>query len=187
MHETYALFDFVLNQRKGYTLDQFLALPKVRNASVLQYRDKVNDIAVKRENLLYLKEHFRGKLIANDEVGLGLLCDGLHVGQQDLLRYDTDPYKAIHYLRDLLGDRMLGLSTHNEEEISRANEMPLSYIGLGAFRGTATKQVTQILGEELSRLARNSKHPVAAIGGVRSSDKIDSVHYLVLGSNLYED
>lgn len=187
MADLYALFDYALNMRKGYTLDQFLALPKVQKATLLQYRDKVNDIAIKRENLLYIKKHFSGKVIANDEVGLALLCDGLHVGQEDLLRYDTDPSQAIRYLRDLLEDRMLGLSTHNEDEITHASQMPLDYIGLGAYRGTTTKEVRQILGEELSTLAQFSKHPVAAIGGVRSCDEIAHVHYLVLGSDLYED
>ncbi len=187
MAEIYALFDYALNQRKGMTIDQFLALPKVRNASLLQYRDKINDIAIKRENLLYIKKHFQGKVIANDEVGLALLCDGLHVGQEDLLRYDTDPSVAAEYLRTILGERLLGLSTHDETEISQANSMPLDYIGLGAYRGTNTKDVTQILGEELSRLAAHSKHPVAAIGGVKQSDEIAHTAYLVLGSDLYED
>lgn len=146
MHEIYALFDFELNRRKGYSLDQFLALPKVEKATLLQYRDKVNDIAVKRENLLYLKAHFKGKVIANDEAGLALLCDGLHVGQEDLLRYDTDVFKAAEYLRELLGSRILGVSTHDEAEIADAGKMPIDYIGLGAYRGTQTKEIRQKLG-----------------------------------------
>lgn len=187
MHKIYALFDFALNSRKGLSLEAFLALPKVQKATILQYRDKVNDIAIKRENLLYLKSHFEGKVIANDEVGLGLLVDGLHVGQEDLLRYDRDQSAAIARLRDLLGDRMLGLSTHNADEIAAAGSMPLSYIGLGAYRTTDTKTVEHLLGERLSELASLSRHPVAAIGGVKSSDKIANVDYLVLGSDLYED
>ena len=186
-HKIYALFDFALNDAKGYDLDRFLKLPKVQEAEILQYRDKVNDIALKRENILYLKKHFDGKVIANDEIGLGLLVDGLHVGQEDLLRYETDPIKAAIQLRELLEGRMLGLSTHNETEISLANKMPIDYIGLGAYRSTSTKSVTNILGESLSPLAAVSSHPVAAIGGVKSSDNIAHVRYLVLGSDLYED
>jgi thiamine-phosphate pyrophosphorylase len=186
-HKIYALFDFALNKVKGYDLDRFLNLPKVQEAEILQYRDKVNDSAVKRENILYLKKHFNGSLIANDDVELALLVDGLHVGQEDLLRYETDPLKAAAKLRDLLEDRMLGLSTHNEQEISLANKMPLDYIGLGAYRNTSTKTVSNILGERLSLLAASSRHPVAAIGGVKKCDNIAHVSYLVLGSDLYED
>ena len=60
-------------------------------------------------------------------------------------------------------------------------------IGLGAYRATSTKEVSNILGEALSSLAKASSHDVAAIGGVKSGDKIKGVRYLVLGSNLYED
>ncbi len=186
-HKIYALFDFALNEAKGYDLERFLSLPKVRSAEILQYRDKVNDIAIKREHILYFKKHFHGKVIANDEIGLALLVDGLHVGQEDLLRYETDPMAAARSLRNLLGERMLGVSTHNEEEIALANSMPLDYIGLGAYRATQTKSVSNILEEKLPRLAAASKHPVAAIGGVKKSDKIAHVRYLVLGSDLYED
>jgi thiamine-phosphate pyrophosphorylase len=186
-HKIYALFDFALNEAKGYDLDRFLHLPKVQEAEILQYRDKVNSQAVKRENILYLKRGFKGKLIANDDVELALLVDGLHVGQEDLLRYETDPLKAAVKLREILEDRILGLSTHNEEEISEANKMPLDYIGLGAYRNTSTKSVTNILGERLSILAASSSHPVAAIGGVKKCDNIAHVSYLVLGSDLYED
>ena len=187
MAEIYALFDAALNRRKGVTIDQFLALPKVKEATILQYRDKINDIALKREQLQYITQHFSGRVIANDEVELALMCDGLHVGQEDLLRFDTDAQKAVRLLREMLGTRMLGLSTHNAREIEAANMMPLDYIGLGAYRGTDTKEVTQILGERLSELAALSRHPVAAIGGVKHSDEIAHVRYLVLGSDLYED
>ena len=187
MHKIYALFDFALNHAKGYSLDRFLALPKVQEAAILQYRDKVNELRVQKKNISYLKERFDGKVIANDNLELALLVDGLHVGQEDLLRYDTDTKKAVQQLSKILDGRMLGLSTHNAQEIEVANMLPLSYIGLGAYRGTQTKALTHILGKRLASLAALSKHPVAAIGGVKSSDKIAHVRYLVLGSDLYEN
>ncbi len=89
-------------------------------------------------------------------------------------------------VRDKIGDKILGLSTHNKKEILEANELDLDYIGLGAYRKTSTKDTENILGEKLSLLASFSKHPVAAIGGVRIKDKIKNVTYLVVGSNLYD-
>jgi thiamine-phosphate pyrophosphorylase len=186
-HKIYALFDFELNQKKGYTLSEFLQLPKVKKATLLQYRDKINTNSVKKENLLFLKENFHGSVIVNDDISLLPYADGLHVGQEDVLHFDTHIEKAVKLLRERIGDKILGLSTHNETEISIANKLPLDYIGLGAYRITSTKNVSNILGEKVSSLAALSQHDVAVIGGVKSSDKIAYATYLVLGSDLYEN
>ncbi len=186
-HKIYALFDFELNRKKGFSLHDFLQLPKVQCASLLQYRDKVNIFARKKENLLFLKENFHAKVIVNDDLELVPYADGLHVGQEDVLRFDTSVEKAIKLLRGEIGTKILGLSTHNASEIEIANRLPLDYIGLGAYRRTSTKNVTHIVGQNLSSLASRSVHDVAAIGGVKSDDSIAHITYLVLGSDLYED
>ncbi len=186
-HKIYALFDFELNQKKGYTLDQFLNLSKVKQATLLQYRDKINSFDKKLENIIYLKERFEGKLIVNDDLELAKYADGLHVGQEDVLHYETSVEKSILRLRMILKDKILGLSTHNKEEVLLANKLPLDYIGLGAYRQTNTKNVKDILSKNISSIASVSKHDVCGIGGVKSTDKIPHVKYLVLGSNLYEN
>ena len=186
-HKIYALFDFDLNQKKGYSIDQFLNLPKVKQAPLLQYRDKSNSFDKKLENIIYLKERFNGKLIVNDELELAKYADGLHVGQDDVLRYETTIEKSILRLRMLLKDKILGLSTHNVAEIMIANKLLLDYVGLGAYRKTNTKNVKDILSNNISTIASVSKHDVCGIGGVKSTDKIPHVKYLVLGSNLYEN
>ena len=186
-HSIYALFDFELNRKKGYSLEAFLKLPKVAEASLLQYRDKINDFETKKANLLLLRQYLDIPVIVNDDLSLVPYADGLHVGQEDVLRIDTSLEKAIMKIRQQIGEKILGLSTHNLEEIKAANPLPLDYIGLGAYRATSTKEVSDILGEALSLLAKASSHDVAAIGGVKYSDKIKGVRYLVLGSNLYED
>ncbi len=186
-HNIYALFDFALNRKKGFSLSDFLGLPKVQAASILQYRDKINDFETKKRNILYLKTHFDKPVIVNDDLDLVAYADGLHVGQEDVLRFDTSIEKSISYIRGKIGSKILGLSTHNQEEIEVANNLDLNYIGLGAYRNTSTKDVSNILGEKVSDLARLSRHDVAVIGGVKSTDRIAGVRYLVLGSDLYED
>jgi len=186
-HKIYALFDFELNRQKGYSLHDFIQLPKVGSAVLLQYRDKVSSRAQKIENLLFLKKHFHAPVIVNDDLSLLPYVDGLHVGQEDLLRFDTDIEKAVQHLRREAGNKLLGLSTHNLHEIEVANRLPLDYIGLGAYRNTTTKNVTHILGENIAALAAKSLHDVAVIGGVKSDDKIANAAYLVLGSDLYEN
>jgi thiamine-phosphate pyrophosphorylase len=113
-------------------------------------------------------------------------CDGVHVGQEDLKSIDEDVSKAVKILRSVIKeDKILGISTHNEVEVLQANEMDLNYIGLGAYKTTFTKKdVINILGEDLDIIAAKSKHPVAAIGGVKLEDKFIHVMYNVIGSGL---
>ena len=78
---------------------------------------------------------------------------------------------------------IVGLSTHNKEEILIANSFPLSYIGLGAYRSTSTKYTNNILGEKIINLVKYSHHPVAIIGGVKIYDKIPT-KFKVIGSGI---
>jgi len=65
--------------------------------------------------------------------------------------------------------------------------MDLNYIGLGAFRGTTTKKdISVVLGDSLDDIASESKHYVAAIGGVRKDDTFKNVVYHVIGSGLVQ-
>ena len=80
----------------------------------------------------------------------------------------------------------MGLSTHNEKEILEANNLDLDMIGLGAYRITTTKDVNVMLGNKISYLAKISKHPVCAIGGVKIAESIANISFNVVGSNLYD-
>ena len=110
----------------------------------------------------------------------------MHVGQEDLKTIDKDIFKAVKILRSVIKeDKILGISTHNEKEVLEANEMDLNYIGLGAFRDTSTKKdIVGVLGNSLDNIASNSKHFVAAIGGVKIDDEFKNVTYHVVGSGL---
>ena len=80
----------------------------------------------------------------------------------------------------------MGLSTHNEIEILEANDLDLDMIGLGAYRNTNTKDVSTVLGDNIIYLAKISKHPVCAIGGVKINDHIENIRFNVVGSGFYE-
>jgi len=187
MHKIYALFDFELNQKKGQSIESFVKLANKTDAVYLQYRDKVNTQKIKIDNLKKIKELWSGILIVNDDISLIDYCDGLHLGQDDILEFSSSKEEAIKKIRTKIKDKILGLSTHNKEEILEANTLDLNYVGLGAYRNTSTKEVTNVLGERLSYIASFSKHKVVAIGGVKKSDHIENVDFLVLGSDIYED
>ncbi|WP_457596168.1 thiamine phosphate synthase [Hydrogenimonas sp.] len=183
----YALLDVATLEQKGWSLARFVERAKESGAEVLQLRDKSGDEAQVAEALRFLKSRFDGTLIVNDRPELASLCDGVHLGQEDLRRYGDEPADALANVRRIVGPgRWIGLSTHNAEEIEAANALELDYIGLGAFRATTTKHDASVLGEtRLPQLAALSRHPVAAIGGVRLDDEIPHVRWKVVGSDLY--
>ncbi len=187
MSKIYALFDFELNQKKALTIEEFVKRANKKEAIYLQYRDKVNSQAKKIENIKKLRELWGGVLLVNDDIDLVAYCDGLHLGQEDFFRFSPDKKTAVLKIREIIENKILGLSTHNEDEVKEANSLNINYIGLGAYRDTNTKDVSTLLGETISIIAKKSKHKVAAIGGVKSDDKIKYIDFLVLGSDIYED
>ncbi len=183
----YALCDEELLKRYDKSIEEFVNLAKSKNAEIIQYRNKTSDKNFIKSRLIQLRKLYDGFLIVNDNYDLTPFCDGVHLGQEDLLAIDPDKKKALTILKESIGkDKIVGISTHNEEEVLEANELDLNYIGLGAYRNTATKRDIQgVLGERLDQIAALSKHYVAAIGGVRESDDFTHVTYHVIGSGLF--
>lgn len=184
--QLYALCDQELLDKNRLSLEEFVDIAKKNNAEIIQYRNKTADTAFIKEQLIYIRKNYDGFLIVNDIYELVGLCDGVHLGQEDLKKIDTNIYKAVEMLREIMGsDKILGISTHNEQEVLEANEMDLNYIGLGAYRDTTTKKdISGVLGSKLDSIASKSKHPVGAIGGVKLDDSFQNVKYLVIGSGL---
>ena len=180
----YVLCDYETLLKKDFTLERFVELCKVSNVKLLQYRDKISDLETQKQNLLYLKEKLNIPIIINDKIELIEFADGLHLGQEDLDKIHKDKKLAIKLIRTKIKDKLLGLSTHNEKEILEANSLDLDMIGLGAYRTTTTKDVSNQLGEKIEYLAKISKHPVCAIGGVKIDDVIKNVQFNVVGSGF---
>jgi len=187
--QLYALCDRELLRSRGISLELFVQKAQKYSATILQYRNKSDDIATIKNDLIYIRALWDGFLIINDHYELIALCDGVHIGQEDLSAIDADPIKAITILKATIGeDKIIGLSTHNAQEIRVSNDLDINYIGLGAYRSTSTKSDAKVLGNQLDTLASLSKHPVGAIGGVRLDDVFEYVTYNVIGSGLlFED
>jgi thiamine-phosphate pyrophosphorylase len=125
-------------------------------------------------------------LIINDTIELIEYADGLHIGQEDIRKYSENLIEAVKHIRQRIGNKLLGLSTHDKEEILEANTLDLDYIGLGAYRATSTKSEASVGGSLLLEVAKYSKHHVGVIGGVRLDDTFESpIRYKVIGSGLY--
>jgi thiamine-phosphate pyrophosphorylase len=183
----YVLCDYETLLKKNISLDQFVQLCKKKDVKVLQYRDKVLSNEQQKQNLIFLKSQLNIPIIINDKIELIEFADGLHLGQEDLVKIHKDKKLAVKLVRLKIKDKLLGLSTHNEIEILEANELALDMIGLGAYKNTSTKDVSTILGSKISYLAKISKHPVCAIGGVQINDVISNIRFNVVGSAFFNE
>ena len=182
----YALCDFETLVKKNLSLYDFILLCKKNSVKILQYRDKISPNYLQIKHLKILKDELNIPIIINDKIDLIKYCDGLHLGQEDLIKINHNKIIAIKLIRARIKNKLLGLSTHNEIEILEANTLDIDMIGLGAYRATKTKDIDFILGEKISYLAKMSKHPVCIIGGVKKDDLVNNANFNVVGSDLYE-
>lgn len=164
----YAILDASLFIAEGELLD---AAARLVNAGValIQYRNKSGDAAAMltqarelRQKLLYVEGARIPRLIMNDRSDLCLAAeyDGVHVGQDDL-----SPESA----RKVVGaDRWVGVSTHNPEQVARADQTSADYIATGPVFGTSSKaNPDPVIGLEGVRQARaRTRKPLVAIGGI---------------------
>jgi thiamine-phosphate pyrophosphorylase len=105
------------------------------------------------------------RFIVNDRVDIALACgaDGVHLGQDDL------PLRAA---RKLMAEKIIGISTHSEQQAREAERDGADYIGFGPMFGTTTKETGYgARGTEMLSLIRNAvRIPVVAIGGIKETN-----------------
>jgi thiamine-phosphate pyrophosphorylase len=132
--------------------------------TLLQYRNKLGQA---REMLRDAREVHAALgasvvLIMNDRADICLAADydGVHVGQDDL-----SPQGARTVIGD---DRILGVSTHNLEQLAEADDGPADYIAYGpVFASSSKRDHDPPVGIEGIRAARAAtRKPLVAIGGI---------------------
>lgn len=99
--------------------------------------------------------------IVNDSLEVAMLsgADGLHIGREDL------PLPEIRKIAP--PEMLIGVSTTNLEQVSRACRDGADYIGFGPVFATPTKEGYQPVGlEALGRALALSTVPVVPIGGI---------------------
>ncbi len=161
----YALVDKETLKQKGVSLEILLQhIATFSNIPILQYRNKRASLEEKKEDMETIRAHYDGKLIINDTIELIAYADGLHLGQEDLREYSEDLKEAVELVRQKIGEKILGLSTHDKEEILEANTLDLDYIGLGAYRATDTKREAHVGGESRWRPLHLVDRPLGLAG-----------------------
>ena len=141
-------------------------------AEVVQLRDKRlsdRDLLARGEKLREIAEAACGLFVFNDRPDLAAAtgADGVHVGQDEA---------SVSACRCVLGaDALVGVSTHDCDQLRRAIADGASYVGLGPTFPSSTKEFASFAGLEfLQQAAAIPSPPAFAIGGIRS-DNLDAV------------
>lgn len=106
-------------------------------------------------------------LVVNDRLDIALLAgsDGVHLGQTDMSVEDAR--RVVAKLRPETRF-IIGVSTHDLDEVREATSAGADYLGFGAVFSTTSKAVGPEQGTERLAQAVNAagRTPVVAIGGV---------------------
>ena len=102
--------------------------------------------------------------IVNDDPALAAEAeaDGVHVGQDDM-----PPAEVRAKFPQL---KVVGLSTHNLDQVRASWDQPIDYIGVGPVYATPTKDIPDpTLGPEMAgRMIAAARVPAVAIGGINA-------------------
>ena len=164
MNRLYPILDVTLCRDHGReplaVLDAFLR----GGARLIQLRDKTPS---SRDRLALADEAVArvhgagGHLVVNDRADIARLSGaaGVHVGQDDL---------PVEEVREILGpDAIVGISTHDPQQIDSALQSSATYVAVGPIYGTATKDTGySARGLALVQYAAARGKPVVAIGGI---------------------
>lgn len=133
----------------------------------IQYRDKDRtrrEIYYEAERLREMTLSTGAVLIINDhaDIALAVNADGVHLGQDDL---------RLKEARKIMGNRIIGISTHDLEEAAEAQAGGADYIGFGPVFETLTKNAGSPRGIDNLRLVTQCiEIPVVAIGGINAGN-----------------
>jgi thiamine-phosphate pyrophosphorylase len=103
--------------------------------------------------------------IVNDRPDIARLCDadGVHLGQEDM---------PIREARRVVGpDALIGVSTHNPDQVRQAIRDGAGYIGIGPVFASPTKSFDSLPGLEFVRQAiAETSLPAFALGGITAEN-----------------
>jgi thiamine-phosphate pyrophosphorylase len=122
-------------------------------------------------NIKTLTSRYRVPLIINDrlDVALAVEAEGVHIGQDDM------PYAAA---RKLMGPQsIIGLSVETWDDVVKAQELDVDYLGVSPVFATPTKTDTKGSWglEGVARIRTYSRHPLVGIGGLNASNAHDVI------------
>lgn len=155
----------------GMTSEEMTEIALKAGTVWIQYREKAKtrrEIYNEALRLRQLTWEFGATFIVNDhtDIALAVSADGVHLGQDDL---------PLREARRIMGEKMIGISTHSLPEAVDAFDGGADYIGFGPVFHTTTKDAGEPKGlGMLSEIKNSVGIPVVAIGGI-SLENLQSV------------
>ena len=193
----YAVIDADVLRLRGVELRQVAEELRAAGVGLVQWRNKSGSPQEVLHGATVLREVFAGtgcRLMMNDRADLAVLAEfgGVHVGQGDLSPEDVKAVVLLHSneqkrspgtpIRTIthpseehegwgtraLGRRIVGVSTHNAEQVRVAEAGCADYVAVGPVFATGTKlDAEAVIGLEGVRRARAlTGKPMVAIGGI---------------------
>jgi thiamine-phosphate pyrophosphorylase len=158
----------------GRALEDVVARAVQGGVACVQLREKdlstraFLDLALSLKALL---APLRVPLLINDrlDVALAAGADGVHVGQGDM---------PAGLVRKFMGPgAIIGLSVETWEDVERAQDLEVDYLGVSPVFDTPTKTDTKAAWglEGLQRIRAFSRHPLVAIGGLNLGNVAQAV------------
>jgi thiamine-phosphate pyrophosphorylase len=166
----YAIVDRATLDARGLTVGEFARELREVGGRLVQYRDKVNGPQEILRAAREIDAAFGDAAVVdaavvrimNDRADLAVLAgwDGVHVGQGDL------GLEAARRVSD--AGMIVGVSTHNQEQVRSAIQSQPDYVAVGPVFRTASKANAEpVAGLDLVRRARAlTELPIVAIGGI---------------------
>ena len=173
----YAIIDQTTADRRGWSLPDLARACLSGGARLVQLRAPTVGSGVLLEwcdLLVSDADGFDARVVVNDRADVAVMAhaSGVHVGQNDL------PVAAV---RRIVGaGALVGLSTHNRQQVDAGMTEPVDYIAVGPVFQTSTKDTGyRPVGLDLVRYAacHPGGRPVVAIGGItldRARDVMDA-------------
>src|SRR5579871_789318 len=133
-------------------------------ARILQFRHKgffSRDVFIEAEKVAMICRDAGALFVMNDRADIAMLLDAaIHLGQHDLPPADAR--------RIIPPGRVIGFSTHNEQQLRAGDLEPVDYLAIGPIFATASKlNPDPVVGiERLRALRALTAKPLVAIGGI---------------------
>jgi thiamine-phosphate pyrophosphorylase len=156
------------------SLDWTIAEAAAGGATIFQLREKGltdRELLERARNVRLWTRKAGALFIVNDRPDIARLveADGVHLGQDDM---------SVAEARKILGPTLLiGVSTHNVEQVQKAVTDGASYIGIGPTFASETKKFEQLAGLEfVNEATAMTALPAFAIGGINANNVAEVIN-----------
>ena len=156
---------------RGRPLDEVVGAAVQGGVSCVQLREKqlnTRDFVALAQSLKALLSARRIPLVINDRIDVALACgaDGVHLGQSDM---------PVQEARRLLpAEVFIGWSVETPQDVQRASQLPVDYLGVSPVFATPTKTDTSTPWglDGLRQVRAATALPLVAIGGIHHGNAV---------------